>query len=130
MPKFEANMNCIPPRPPSSMKQGNKSATVKFHMELLLTTMTRKQSRSGATPESEIVRVVSLSIMEISEITRLKVRSLGSRNCHEYKPRAWDWGKGSTTTVPTCFQMCLNCTWKILIRSLIKKDTVEKARMI
>ena len=33
MPKFEANMNYCPP---SSMKQCNKSATVKFHMELLL----------------------------------------------------------------------------------------------
>ena len=52
MPKFEANMNYIPPSPPSSMKQCNKSATVKFHMELLLTTTTRKQSRSGATPET------------------------------------------------------------------------------
>ena len=50
MPKFEANMNYIPPNPPSSMKQCNKSATVKFHMDLLLTTTTRKQSRSGATP--------------------------------------------------------------------------------
>ena len=50
MPKFEANMIYIPPSPPSSMKQCNKSATVKFHMELLLTTTTRKQSRSGATP--------------------------------------------------------------------------------
>ena len=50
MPKFEANMNYILPSPPSSMKQCNKSATVKFHMELLLTTTTRKQSRSGATP--------------------------------------------------------------------------------
>ena len=36
MPKFKANMNYIPPSPPSSMKQCNKSATVKFHMELLL----------------------------------------------------------------------------------------------
>ena len=36
MPKFEANMNYIPQSPPSSMKQCNKSATVKFHMELLL----------------------------------------------------------------------------------------------
>ena len=51
MPKFEANMNYIPPSPPSSMKQCNKSATVKFHMELLLTTTTRKQSRSGVTPD-------------------------------------------------------------------------------
>ena len=50
MPEFEANMNCIPPIPPSSMKQCNKSATVKFHMELILTTTTRKQSCSGATP--------------------------------------------------------------------------------
>ena len=48
MPKFEANMNYI--SPPGSMKQCNKSATVKFHMELLLTTTSRKQSRSGATP--------------------------------------------------------------------------------
>ena len=51
MPKFEANMNYIPPSPPSSMKQCNKSATVKFQMEPLLTTTTRKQSRSGATPD-------------------------------------------------------------------------------
>ena len=36
MPKFKANMNYIPPRPPSSMKQCNKTATVKFHKELLL----------------------------------------------------------------------------------------------
>ena len=36
MPKFEANMNYIPPSPPSSMKQCNKSAAVIFHMELLL----------------------------------------------------------------------------------------------
>ena len=49
MPKFEANMNYIHPNPPRSMKQYNKSATVEFHMELLLTTTTRKQSRSGAT---------------------------------------------------------------------------------
>ena len=55
MPKFEANMNYIPPSPPSSMKQCNKSATVKFHMELLLITTTRKQSRSGATPYSSTV---------------------------------------------------------------------------
>ena len=32
MPKFEANMNYIPPTAPSSMKQCNKSATVKFHI--------------------------------------------------------------------------------------------------
>ena len=50
MPKFEANMNHIPPSPPNSMKQCNKSATVKFHMELQLNTTTRKQSRSGAIP--------------------------------------------------------------------------------
>ena len=49
MPKFEANMNYIPPSPPSSMKKCNKNVTVKFHMELLLTTTIRKQSRSGAT---------------------------------------------------------------------------------
>ena len=35
MPEFEANMNYIPQSPPSSIKQCNKSATVKFHMELL-----------------------------------------------------------------------------------------------
>ena len=52
MPKFEANMNFTPPSPPSSMKQCNKSATVKFHVELLLTTTTLKLSRSGATPKS------------------------------------------------------------------------------
>ena len=34
MPEFEANMNYIPQSPPSSMTQCNKSATVKFHMEL------------------------------------------------------------------------------------------------
>ena len=52
MPKFEAKMNYIhvPASPPSSMKQCNKSASVKFRMELLWTTTTRKQSRSGATP--------------------------------------------------------------------------------
>ena len=36
MPKFVANVNYIPQSPPSSMKPCNKSATVKFHMELLL----------------------------------------------------------------------------------------------
>ena len=36
MPKFEANMTYIHPSPPSSMKQCNKSATVKFHTVLLL----------------------------------------------------------------------------------------------
>ena len=36
MPKFEVNMNYIHPSHPSSMKQCNKSVTVKFHMELLL----------------------------------------------------------------------------------------------
>ena len=36
MPKFEANKNNIPPSPPSSTKQCNKSATVKFPVELLL----------------------------------------------------------------------------------------------
>ena len=35
MPRYEANMNYIPPSPPSSMKQYKKTATVKFHMELL-----------------------------------------------------------------------------------------------
>ena len=50
MPEFEANMSYVPQSPPSSMKQCNKSATVKFHMELLLTTTTHKQSCSCATP--------------------------------------------------------------------------------
>ena len=40
MYKFEANMNYLPLSPPSSMKQCNKSAIVKFHMELLLITTT------------------------------------------------------------------------------------------
>ena len=51
------NMNYISKSPPSSMKQCNKSATVKFHMEQLLTTTTRKQSSRGETspgPESII----------------------------------------------------------------------------
>ena len=66
MPKFEANMNYIPPSPPSSMKQCNKSATVKFHMELLLTTTTRKQSRSGATPET-------FPSLTLSQMTNLRL---------------------------------------------------------
>ena len=33
MPKFEANVNYIPPSPPSYIEQCNKSATVKFHMD-------------------------------------------------------------------------------------------------
>ena len=36
IPRFEANMNHIPTSPPTSMKQCNKSATIKFYMELLL----------------------------------------------------------------------------------------------
>ena len=36
MPKFEANMNYIHPSLPSSMKQCNKSATAKFHTEVIL----------------------------------------------------------------------------------------------
>ena len=55
MPKFEANMNYIPQSPPRSMKQCNKSATVKFHMELLLTTTSQKQSHSGTTPYRALV---------------------------------------------------------------------------
>ena len=72
MPIFEANMNYIPTSPPGSMKQCNKSATVKFHIELLLTTASLKQYRSGATPtvepvsmKFEIVRMVSRSTTEI-----------------------------------------------------------------
>ena len=55
MPKFEANMNFIPPSPPSSMKQCNKSATVTFHMELLLTTTTRQWCDTIHVGESEAV---------------------------------------------------------------------------
>ena len=40
MPEFEANMNYIPASLPSSMNQCSKSATVKFHIELHLTTTT------------------------------------------------------------------------------------------
>ena len=36
MPKFEENINYIHASPPCSMKQCNKSATVKYHTELLL----------------------------------------------------------------------------------------------
>ena len=82
MPKFEANMIYIPPSPPSSMKQCNKSATVKFHMELLLTTTTRKQSRSGATPSSGLKMAAKgkrsfgtprpiLGFVELTEVIRM-----------------------------------------------------------
>ena len=37
MPKYNSNMTYITPSPPSSMKQCNVTATVKFNMELLLT---------------------------------------------------------------------------------------------
>ena len=40
MPQFEANMNYIPISSPGSMKQCNKSASVKFHMALPLITTT------------------------------------------------------------------------------------------
>ena len=50
LPRFEANMIYVPPSPPGSMKQCNKSANVKLHMELLLTTTARMQSRTGTTP--------------------------------------------------------------------------------
>ena len=49
--KIEASMNYIPPSPPSSMKQCNKSATVKFHRTTFDATA-RKQSRSGAAQEA------------------------------------------------------------------------------
>ena len=55
MPIYEANMDYIPPSPPTSIKQCNKSDTVKFHMELLLTTTTRRQSRSGETPDVDYI---------------------------------------------------------------------------
>ena len=101
MPKFEANMNYILPSPPSSMKQCNKSATVKFHMELLLTTTTRKQSRSGATPydcvhsiianidqsapnlvkmyviiRSRMISIMDLIRPELSELSALELENL------------------------------------------------------
>ena len=63
MSKFEANMNYIPPSPPSSMKQCNKSATVEFHMELFLTTTTQKQSCSGATPKGSFNRLISTFLL-------------------------------------------------------------------
>ena len=56
LPRFEAYMNYIPQSPPSSMNQSNKSATVKFHMELLLMTTfdtTQKQIHSSATPNTD-----------------------------------------------------------------------------
>ena len=49
-PKFEENMNYVHPSPPISMKKCIISATVKFHMELLLTTLTWKQSCGGLKP--------------------------------------------------------------------------------
>ena len=57
MPKFEANMNFYTFKPFCSMKLCNKRATVRFYMELLLSTTTRiattrKQSLSGATPSA------------------------------------------------------------------------------
>ena len=74
MPKFEANMNYIPPSPPSSKKQCNKSATVKFHMELLL------QFRSGATP----------SVSELATVYYYTRRSM-SDGCQSTSPgnQAW-----------------------------------------
>ena len=53
------------------MKQCDESVTVKFHMELLLTTATRKQSRCGATPLYAPPPYMSLS--EICLLTLLKV---------------------------------------------------------
>ena len=79
MPKFEANMNYVPPSPPSSMKQCNKSATVKFHMELLLTTTTRKQSRSGATPieVASVDKIIRGNIIYICNSFHLLVLNMG-----------------------------------------------------
>ena len=67
MPKFEANMNYIPPSPPSSMKKCNKSATVKFHMELLLILRPGSKSGSGATPHVALrmVQVQSKSFLNL-----------------------------------------------------------------
>ena len=81
MPKFEASMNYIPPSPPSSMKQCNKSATVKFHMELLLTTTTRKQSLSGATPiyEKFCFRtqiVLSARLDQVNQLGKMSLRQI------------------------------------------------------
>ena len=89
IPQFEANMNYISPSPPSFMKQCNKSATLKFHMELLLTrkqasTTTRKQSCSGATLECThskilIVSPLTIIVMTVPNTTRVTKlsRSLG-----------------------------------------------------
>ena len=57
MPKFKENINHIPPTHPCSLKQCNNSAPVKFHLELLLTTMNRKKSRSGVAPSAYRERI-------------------------------------------------------------------------
>ena len=63
------------------MKQCNKSATVKFYMELLLTTTTRKQSRSGETPTPPVnwppcitIHVgISAAVPSLLQVTKLGV---------------------------------------------------------
>ena len=82
MPKFEANRNYKPPSPPSSMKQCNKSATVKFTLELLLTTMTRKQSRNGATPYKSMTAVAALVCKQCLHQCASKYGSRGTLNKH------------------------------------------------
>ena len=74
MPRFKANMNYIPPSPPSSMKQCNKSATAKFHMELHLTTTTRNHSRSGGHLKDPEDRIFNLNISDIFVVLREAIR--------------------------------------------------------
>ena len=50
--------------------------------------------------ESEIVRVIFLSTMEISEKIRLKMRSSVSKNLNEYRPRALDCGGRAGVPIP------------------------------
>ena len=87
MPEFEANMNYIPQSPPSSMKQCNKSATVKFHMELILTTATRKQSCSCATPlifrrhqrkNQRNGRLCPVQLEKLNDVTLVRPKSIRS----------------------------------------------------
>ena len=94
MPKFEANMNYIPPSPPSSMKQCNKSATVKFHMELLFTTTTRKQSRSGATPLHRTRESACVVMYDVC---------VSGRVCYKYKP--WFLRVCCTSLLKTLWEM-------------------------
>ena len=69
LPISEANMNYVPTSHPSSMKQCKKSVTVKLRMELLLTTTTRKQSRSGALP---YMYMLTLMIARLQRLRRIE----------------------------------------------------------